>query len=276
MRFSKYQALGNDFIITEDKSLKGNEDKIKRLCDRHYGIGADGLIIAEEAKEVSTHLFMDYYNHDGIVAEMCGNGLRSLAKYTYEEMAIRENPIKIGTRKGIRTAYLKTEDKDIVIEVTVDMGIASFNPEDLPALFPSPIIGVRQSLEGNDLLMTLLSVGNPHLVIFNLPLEEKVVSELGPKLEVSSFFPNRINVGFARVIDRQNIELRVWERGCGETLACGTGATASFAAALEQGLVDKACTVHLKGGDLRFERNDEGHILMTGSAERVFTGEIEL
>ncbi|MBN1232534.1 MAG: diaminopimelate epimerase [Candidatus Coatesbacteria bacterium] len=273
MKFSKYQAIGNDFIMVTDTIAKGHSETIRKLCDRHFGIGSDGLIIAEESRNKEAHLFMDYYNSDGSVAEMCGNGIRCLAKYAYEELCLKTNPLVIDTRNGVKYCELEVVD-DEVRKIKVNMGKASFNPEDLPAFYSNQRINSKEVFNGEELVFTLVSVGNPHIVIFTKNLSDKFICKMGPFLEFHEKFPNRINVNFAEVIDRSNINLRVWERGCGETLACGTGATASFAALLKSGLIDQSCKINLRGGSLLFEKDIDDNLIMIGSAEKVYDGEI--
>lgn len=273
MKFSKYQAIGNDFIMVTDTIFQGHSETIRKLCDRHFGIGSDGLIIAEESRNKEANLFMDYYNSDGSVAEMCGNGIRCLAKYAYEELGLKINPLIIDTRDSIKYCELEVVD-DEVRKIKVNMGKATFKPEDLPAIYSEEQINKEEVFNGEVLNFTLVSVGNPHIVIFTKNLSDEFICKMGPFLEFHEKFPNRINVNFAEIIDRNNMNLRVWERGCGETLACGTGATATYAASLKSNFIEQSCKIKLRGGSLLFEKDENDNLIMIGTAEKVYDGEI--
>jgi len=277
LEFTKLQGAGNDFIIIED--LKGalslTSENVRWLCDRHFGIGADGLMLVQLPRNPEADFFMFFYNPDGTVVEMCGNGIRCFAKYLYEHCLINQKKIKIETLGGIKDVQLIFDGTD-VSGAKVDMGKSSFNKDEIPVIFEKETaIDEKICVAGQSFSVTCVSMGNPHCVIFVDDISKAPVNTIGPKIEKLKIFPKKTNVEFAQVVKESEIKLRVWERGAGETLACGTGACATVAAANKLGLTEKQVLVHLPGGDLEIEILN-GSILMTGPAKEIFTGKIHL
>ncbi|GAA0723864.1 diaminopimelate epimerase [Clostridium malenominatum] len=263
MKFTKMHGNGNDFIVIEDfdNGLLGKEkDLSKRLCNRNFGIGGDGLILLRNSNMAD--IKMDIFNADGSYASMCGNGIRCFAKYVYSEGICLKNPIAIETGDGVKEAVLKIEEKTIA-DITINMGKPSFHSE---------IINRELVVEGKKYTITAFHMGVPHAVIFGISDDYDVCE--GRAIEKHSIFPNRTNVNFCEVINKNEIKVKTWERGAGSTLACGTGSCASVIAANKMGLVDKEVQVYLPGGSLKINITPEG-IMMTGPAEIVFKGEID-
>lgn len=261
MNFTKYQGLGNDFILIDSRqeALEGVDLKNLALilCDRHFGVGADGLLIVWPSTKA--HYRMQVINSDGSEAEMCGNGIRCFAKYVYEVDQLKEEVISVETPAGtILPAVILENGKVLAIEV--DMGI------------PREIQTSNLKLQNKEYKIQMVSMGNPHAVIFTEALDQIVLAEVGPLIENNSLFPNRTNVEFVKVISDKEIEVIVWERGAGETLACGTGACAAVVAANLAGKVGRRVLVRLPGGNLEIEIGEDQHILMRGPAEKVFAG----
>ena len=257
MKFTKMHGCGNDYVVIN--GVKNNVDlkkeQIAFLCTSHFGIGSEGLLIAMPSKIADFRMRM--FNVDGTEAEMCGNGIRCISKFAFEEGIIATKTATVETKAGIKNIELIFNEKEIQ-GVKVNMGKATFlaNP-------------------ATEYELNCVSVGNPHAVIIVDDIENFPVHELGPKIENHTGFPNRTNVEFVKIVDRKNVILRVWERGCGETFACGTGSCATVATLYKLNLIDNECTVKLKGGDLKIEIiNDE--IFMTGNATTVFDGNITL
>lgn len=270
MRFTKMHGIGNDFIIFNGFS-QAVEPLIlmtSRLCDRHYGIGADGLILALPSAVADAR--MRIINADGGEPEMCGNGIRCLGKFLWDEGIVRKNPMTVETLAGVLTLWLTIEN-DAVTAVTVDMGIPRFDPAEIPVGAPENIVTVE--LDGRPARFFCASMGNPHAVCYDIYPEGDDFRRLGALMERHPLFPRRANIEFCRLNPDGGVDVRVWERGDGETLACGTGACAVVAAGASQGLLPRRSTVHLPGGDLDIRWVDDGHIYMTGPAETVFRGE---
>lgn len=264
MKFSKIHGLGNDYIYVDARKLKLHNinDLARKISDRHLGVGSDGLILLLESRCADYR--MRIFNADGSEAEMCGNGIRGLAKYIYENNISKENNLTIETNCGIKELKLNTLNGK-VISVTVDMGKVSLI--DRNCLF----IG-NERYDYN-----YINVGNPHLVIFTDNIKNINLQYIGPKLENHPLFPNRTNVEFVQIIDNENIVMRVWERGSGETLACGTGAVASVASGVLNNKLNKNCKVHLKYGVLNIYFNEDTYIAyLTGTVTKVFDGEINI
>ena len=274
MRFYKYHGTGNDFIIV-DGTERGPflpPGEIEAVCDRHTGVGADGLIFAC-ASPAGADLAMRLFNADGGEAEMSGNGIRCLAKYAYERMGIRKEEMSIETGAGVKFLHL-TVAANQVTEVGVDMGLPEFESPDLPpADDPSRPGEVTLAVAGGETCSVVcLSMGNPHCVLFVEDVPNARVEEIGPMLERHEAFPNRTNVGFAQSVDDHHMVLRVWERGVGETQACGTGASAASVAALHTGRGKSPLKVRLPGGVLAISIDGHGHVHMSGPAVEVFEG----
>lgn len=273
VRFTKMHGLGNDYIyicmVTRqvgagEQQVPENADwsaLARRWSDRHTGIGGDGIVLILPSKTCDFR--MRIFNADGSEAQMCGNASRCIARYVYERGLTRKTDISLETLSGVKTLHLATAG-DKVENVQVDMGK------------PVNISDLHLSIHGQTTDLTTVNMGNPHAVVFYDTLDGAPVELLGPMIECAPPFPERTNVEFAAVRNRQEIDMRVWERGSGETMACGTGACATAVAAIHRGLTDREVTVHLCGGDLQIALNKQGHVLMTGTADFVFDGETEL
>ena len=278
MRFAKYHGTGNDFVMVEDlrNELRLGPELIAALCDRHMGVGADGLI--RIAPGVEGDFTMDYSNADGEVAEMCGNGIRCLAKFVYDGGLTRRTEIDVDTRAGLKHLVLDVEDGE-TRAVTVDMGRPSLERTAIPMQGPERERFVMQPLEvdGRTWTATAVSMGNPHCVLFLEPdddLGSMDVRRIGSGIEHLPLFPNRTNVEFVHVVEGR-VVLRVWERGSGETMACGTGACASLVASALAGRTGREAEVEFPGGVLKVEWRDDDRVMLTGPAVRVFDGELD-
>lgn len=263
MKFFKYHGLGNDFVLVDSRKEALDKVDLKKLaqdtCDRHFGIGADGLLLVWPSTKA--HYRMQVINPDGSEAEMCGNGIRCFAKYVYETDQLKEEVISVETLAGVLLpAVILGADKQVV-GVEVDMGT------------PKAIKNEKLTINNKEYIINNLSMGNPHAVIFVDDLSKVDLLEIGPLIENDPHFPDRTNVEFVKVLNDKELEVIVWERGAGETLACGTGACASVVAANQAGKINKRAIVHLPGGDLDIEIAEDSHILMRGPAEKVFEGD---
>ncbi len=274
-KFFKYHGLGNDFIIFEYTSGEQDFDRnlVAPLCRREWGVGADGVILASPPRG-GGHARMIIYNADGSEAEMCGNGIRCLAAFLYTHGLVRDNPMIIETMKGAREVHLDMEGPDIS-SVSVDMGIPEFHRASIP-MKGEKKEAVREKIEagGKEYEVTCLSMGNPHCVVFTPTLDTAPVEEVGPLLEHHPIFPQRTNVEFVKVESEKRLRVRVWERGVGETQACGTGACAAFAASLRLMKGASPMEVILPGGTLHLKVDEFGHIHMRGPIMEVFKGEL--
>ncbi|MGL5089227.1 MAG: diaminopimelate epimerase, partial [Cetobacterium sp.] len=266
MKFNKMQGTGNDFLLFDGVKNKYKDySKIaKKLCDRRYGVGGDGMMIAEES--LVADIKMVYYNSDGSRGEMCGNGIRCFSKFVYEEGLVKKEEIKIETGDGIKIAYLNLE-KNIVKSVTIYMGKARLNPKDIPILSEkNKVLNEKITLESKEIEFSAVLIGVPHAVIIEKKLQEIDVNILGEEIEKNKIFPKRINVNFIEVLDRNKIKIKTWERGAGRTLACGTGSCSAVYIANLLNLVDSEVEVETEGGILKIKLiNDK--VYMTGSAE---------
>jgi len=275
MRFTKSQGLGNDYIIIEDLRQRRSGPALRRLAremsDRHFGIGADGLIVVLPSK--SADFRMRIFNPDGSEAEMCGNGVRIFARYVYDHRLTRRKELAIETLAGIIRPKLSLRAGK-VRAITVDMGAPRLERAEIPMQGPPGRV-IRQPLEvdGETFEVTCVSMGNPHCVIFVDDVTSFAVERVGPAIENHPAFPRRTNVEFVQVVSATELRMRVWERGAGETLACGTGASASLVATHLNGLTGRKVVVHLRGGDLRVSWNADDHVFITGPAKEVFSGE---
>jgi diaminopimelate epimerase len=276
----KYHGTGNDFVMLEDldDEVPLRADLVAALCDRHRGIGADGVIRVTRAGAASgASFFMDYWNADGSVAEMCGNGIRCLAKLVFERALSTETELDVDTRAGVKHVSLDVRS-GVVQAVTVGMGPARLARGDIPMTggpADEPFLIEPFEVEGRTYKASAVSMGNPHLVLFVQEDPSQVdVRRIGPIVERDPRFPNKTNVEFVAIDGDGGIRLRVWERGVGETMACGTGACAALVAANEAGLVARRAPVRYPGGELVVERTDE-QLLLTGPAERVFEARLD-
>ncbi len=280
MRFTKMHGCGNDYIYVNgfEESIEDESSAAIKLSDRHFGIGSDGLVIIKPSDVADFEMVM--YNSDGSRGAMCGNAIRCVAKYVYENKMTDKESLSIVSMGKIKYIDLTVEN-GIVVSARVDMGTAELSTKKIPANFDKDtVVNEKITIGGRDFSMTLVSVGNPHAVMFiDEDPEDFDLNYYGPLFEHNlELFPDRINAEFVKVIDRNNVKMRVYERGTGETLACGTGSTATAVASILNGYCDSNVTVHLLGGELKIEwdGNIQDSIYMTGPAETVFTGEIEL
>ena len=275
MKFTKMQGLVNYYVYVNcfEEKIDNPPELARRISDRHFGVGSDGLIMINPSDRADFE--MEMYNADGSRGEMCGNGIRCVAKYVYDYGLTDKTDISVETLGGIKYLELTVEDGK-VRTVKVDMGKPELEPQKIPVkadgdkAVDEPIL-----VGGEEYRMTCVSMGNPHAVVFvGCDVRDFPLEEIGPKFESHERFPNRVNTEFVRVIDRHTAEMRVWERGSGETLACGTGACAVAVACVLNGLTEDEVTVRLLGGDLqiRWDR-EKDTVYMTGPAEVVFDGE---
>lgn len=278
MKFTKMHGIGNDYVYVNAFEEK-IDDPVKAaifLSDRHFGVGSDGLILIKPSEIADCE--MEMYNADGSKGEMCGNGIRCVAKYVYEYGICKKTDLSVATGSGVKQLKL-TVNNDIVNLVRVNMGNPELICSKIPVTFPKEkMINEPLEVEGNLYNVTCVSMGNPHCVIF---VDEDVrkldLPNIGPKFENHPIFPKRINTEFLNVIDRNHMRMRVWERGSGETLACGTGASASAVAAVINGLVDNEVEIELLGGKLNISYDqNEGNVYMNGPATIVFDGNVEI
>ncbi|MBR7186419.1 MAG: diaminopimelate epimerase [Clostridia bacterium] len=275
--FYKLHGIGNDYIYFDcfEEELPDPEKAAIKLSDRHFSIGGDGIILVCKSDVADGKMRM--FNADGSEGKMCGNGIRCVGKFLYEIKGIRREVLTVETLAGVKTLRLKIENGRVV-SVTVDMGKAIFAPERIPAKFVgAPIVDHPLMVGEETYRVTAISMGNPHCVLFGGDPYEIELEKIGPKFETHPAFPERVNTEFVQVLQRNELKMRVWERGSGETWACGTGACAVAVAAVLNGYADKGAdiTVHLRGGDLIIHYTDEC-VLMTGPAELAFTGTVEI
>lgn len=276
MKFTKMHGIGNDYVYINclEETVENPSELAVKISDRHFGIGSDGLILIRLSEIADFE--MEMYNADGSRGEMCGNGIRCVGKYVYDRGLTDQTHITVETLGGIKQLELLTENKKAV-QIRVDMGRPEFAAEKIPVRAEQKeVINAPLIVNGREYPVTCVSMGNPHCVVF---LEEDVrnlnLPEIGPHFENHEKFPQRINTEFVNVLDQRTLRMRVWERGSGETLACGTGACAAAAAAIVNGYTDKEVTVRLLGGDLKIQWDGKsGTVYMTGTAAFVFDGEI--
>lgn len=285
LRFTKMHGLGNDFIIVEDLDVAIELDsaQVIALCDRNRGIGADGIMLVRPAEFAEADFSWWFRNADGTIAEMCGNGIRCFAKYVADHGLVDSDAtsVTIETLAGVRSVDLFRTPDGLVSQVKVDMGVPILEPGRIPTLMrgdsdTSPVVETVLDVAGESVNVSCVSMGNPHAVTFVTEVATAPVSNRGPAIETHASFPNKTNVEFVQVIDRGHIGLRVWERGCGETLACGTGACAAVVASVLAGRTDERVDVDLPGGTLRIEWNDRDRVFMSGPATEVFTGIVDI
>ena len=276
INFTKMQGTGNDFIVIEDlegkyDNLKGKYDKLeelaKKLCDRHFGIGADGILVVRKSDIADIQMII--INADGSYASMCGNGIRCFAKYIWEKKYVTCDTIKIETGDGVKLASINVKD-GFAEGVTINMGKYNFNPKSIPALSSVEIINKKLEINNKGYYITSMLMGVPHTIVFGSNTDYEV--QEGKAIENNSLFPQKTNVNFCEVVDKNTIRVRTWERGAGPTLACGTGSCASVVAASKLGYVEGKVTVQVPGGLLNIEIvKDE--VLMEGPAEITFHGQ---
>lgn len=277
LQFTKMHGLGNDYVYMDaiNQKIENRSELAKFVSDRHFGIGSDGLILICPSEKADFRMQM--FNQDGSEAEMCGNGIRCVGKFVYDKGLTNKENITVETLAGIKTLVMTAKNGKIET-ARVDMGEPILEPEKIPVISnENPVKNLRLEEEGRNFTFTCVSMGNPHAVTF---IEEDVnkfdICKYGAKLEVNKAFPKKANIEFINVIDDKTLKMRVWERGAGETLACGTGACAVTVAAILNGYTERTVTVHLLGGDLKIEwSKNDNHVYMTGPATTVFEGKID-
>lgn len=279
LNFTKMTGLGNDYIYvdcTDGTKLKNIPEMAKKLSDRHFGIGADGLILIDKSDNKQSDFKMRIFNSDGSEAEMCGNGIRCVAKYIHDHNLSTNDKIAIDTLAGIKKVKILENDEGVCNEAIVDMGEPIFQDKNIPYNVYEPFNkDLDINVEGEKMRFTVVSMGNPHAVTFVEDLDDLQIEMCGPVIESNPIFPNRTNVEFVQIIDKNNIRVRVWERGVGETFACGTGACAAVVASGLNGYTDEIVNVSLPGGKLKIEWGKDNHIYMQGPATTVFEGKLE-
>lgn len=269
--FRKMQGLGNDFVVFDARqnAIAMTTRRARAIADRHFGVGCDTLVLVEPGK-AGADAVLRFFNADGGEVESCGNATRCIARFLMDEQGLSQ--VKLDSQGG----PLLCSDAGNGL-VTVDVGVPKFDWRDIPLSHAADTEKLAIPVNGTDITAAAVLMGNPHCVLFVEDVESAPVTELGPKLETHAFFPTCINVEFAQIIDRSHIRMRVWERGIGVTLACGTGACATAAAAFRRGLAGRKVEVELDGGKLQLEwRESDGHMLMTGPGTLVFLGQLDL
>ena len=274
MRFTKMQGAGNDYVYVDCFSEPMPADPAalaRQVSDRHFGIGGDGLILICPSPVAEARMRM--FNADGSESEMCGNGIRCVAKYVYDHGICRRPALRIETGRGVLNLDLEVEGQK-ARRVRVDMGEPILEAAKIPTLLPGePVVNRPLEIAGRSLAVTCVSMGNPHAVTYVDRLSDEWVLGLGPQVERDGHFPRRVNAEFVEVLSPSEVRMRVWERGSGETLACGTGACAVCVAGVLSGRTQRQILAHLPGGDLELAWAENGHVYMTGPAVEVFSGE---
>ena len=274
MKFTKMQGLGNDYVYVNlfEEKVEDPVATAIAVSDRHFGIGSDGLILIGPSDVADFEMIM--YNLDGSRGEMCGNGIRCVGKYVYDHGMTDKTEITVETLGGIKVLQLFVGDDGCVEQVRVDMGKPILESEKIPVNLPDPAISVPIEVDGKTWAVTCVSMGNPHAVVFVDDVDTLDLEKIGPPFENHLLFPNRVNTEFIQIVDRSHVKMRVWERGSGETMACGTGACASTVACVLNDLTDRHLYLDLLGGRLDITWDEEsGHVFMTGPAATSFEGE---
>ncbi len=274
LKFTKMHGLGNDFILLEalSRPIPLTAEQIRRIADRRFGVGCDQVLLVEPPRTGDTDFYYRIFNADGGEVEQCGNGARCFLRYVRERGLTAKNEIRVGTRAGVIVPRLEDDGR-----VTVDMGVPQFEPARIPFDAPARADTYELSVDGRRVEVSALSLGNPHAVQVVPDIERAPVAAEGPLIERHPRFPQRVNAGYLQIVSRRHILLRVYERGAGETLACGSGACAAVVAGITRGLLDHEVTATTRGGDLGISWAGAGApVMMTGPAVTVFEGEIEL
>lgn len=277
MKFTKMHGLGNDYVYVNcfTETVRHPEEVAKFVSDRYFGIGSDGLILIKPSQAADFEMAM--YNADGSQGMMCGNGIRCVAKYVYEHGLTDQTTIRVDTLAGIKYLVLDVTDGN-VDRIRVNMGQPELMAEKIPVKYEKEqIIHEPIDIDGIEYRMTCVSMGNPHCIVYIDDVDGLNIERIGPKFEHHTYFPSRVNTEFVKVLDKNTVQMRVWERGSGETLACGTGACAVAVASILNGYTENRVTVRLRGGDLDIEWDRAANLVyMTGPATTVFEGEILL
>ncbi len=274
LRFTKMQGQGNDFVVIDGvrQSVELSAEAVRRIADRHFGIGCDQLLLVEKAAAGENDFRYRIWNADGGEVEQCGNGARCFARFVLDQGLTKKRSIRVETASGVIAPRIEANN-----QVSVDMGAPRFTPADIPFDSPAEHLTYALDVGGHMVEVMVLSMGNPHAVQFVDDVDAAPVATQGPLIEVDPRFPKRVNVGYVQVVDRGRARLRVWERGVGETLACGTGACAAVVAGILRGRFDETVRVDTRGGELVIRwPGGSSAVMMTGDAVRVFDGEIDL
>ena len=275
LAFTKMQGLGNDFVMIDAvrQPIQLSSDQVRWLADRHFGVGCDQLLVVEPARAPGVDFRYRIFNADGGEVEQCGNGARCFARFVFEQGLTDKREIRVETKKGIITPRLEDDGN-----VTVDMGVPVLTPAEVPFVSDSDAWVQPLDVAGTPVAITAVSMGNPHAVQVVADVDTAPVAEQGPLIEHHPRFPARVNAGFLQVVDEHRVRLRVFERGAGETLACGTGACAAVVAGIRLGLLDARVDVQARGGALTIEwaGGEPDHVFMTGPAVTVFEGSIDI
>ncbi len=275
MKFTKMQGCGNDYVYINcfEEKVEDAPALARKVSDRHFGIGADGLVLIKPSSR--DDFTMEMYNADGSQGKMCGNAIRCVGKYVFDHRMTKKRELAVETLAGTKYLSLNVSG-DKVSEVTVLMGVPVFEPEKIPVVAEGKsVVDMPVTVDGRKYRITAVSMGNPHAVIFVEDTKNFPIEKIGSLFERHEMFPERVNTEFVKVLDRENISMRVWERGSGETWACGTGACASAVASVINGYTDGKVTVHMLGGNLHIRYDGEGgQVYMTGPAVEVFRGEL--
>ncbi len=274
LRFTKMHGLGNDFVVIDavNQRVTLDRERVRRLADRRFGVGCDQVLVVEPATRDGVDFRYRIFNGDGDEVEQCGNGARCFARFVHDHGLTAKTEIAVETLGGVIRPHIEADG-----QVTVDMGAPRFEPKEIPFEAGARQLIYDLDVDGQAVLVTTVSMGNPHAVQLVTDVDRAPVTTQGPKIEHHPRFPRRVNAGYLQVIDRSRVRLRVWERGAGETLACGTGACAAVVAGRLRGLLDEQVAVEVRGGTLRISWRGEGEpVMMTGPAVRVFEGEVDL
>ena len=274
LTFSKMHGLGNDFVVIDATSqpIELTMEQIRFLADRRLGVGCDQVLLVERPRQPEVDFTYRIFNADGGEVEQCGNGARCFARYVRDQGLTRKDHIPVATAAGVITLHIEADG-----QITVDMGMPIFEPADIPFAADAQAEVYALEVEATQVEVSVISMGNPHAVMRVEQVDKAPIASLGPRIESHARFPRRVNVGFMQVVDRQHIRLRVYERGVGETLACGSGACAAVVVGRQRGWLDDKVTVSLPGGILKIQWSGEGEsVLMTGPAVSVFEGRIRL
>jgi diaminopimelate epimerase len=275
VRMTKMHGIGNDYVYVDcrERDLPDPPRVARAVARRHHGIGSDGLILVRPSTEADCR--MEMYNADGSRGEMCGNGIRCVAKYVWDR-GLARNPMRIDTDDGVKTLTLSLDAHGRMSGAAVDMGVPVLDGPRIPVASEGRVIDQPLEVAGFTWNVTCVSMGNPHCVVFVPDVAPLDLAKIGPQFEHHPFFPKRVNTEFVAMRSPRELDFRVWERGSGETQACGTGACAALVAAVLTGRAERRATIHLRGGDLEIEWRPDDHVVMTGAAAEVFTTDVDL